>query len=123
MAQELREQVETICRAAREASWTLASLPTATKDAWLLRTAERLEAARPTILEANERDIEESKAKGLAAPMVRRLSLEDGKWENMVDGLRQVAALRDPVGEIMSGWVRPNGLRIEKVRVPLGVIL
>ena len=119
---ELQEQVESICRSAQAASRTLASLPSSVKNAWLHRTAECLEAAKAAILEANRRDIKESEAKGIAAPMLRRLSLDGGKWEAMVDGLQQVAALRDPIGEITDSSVRPNGLRVGRMRIPLGVI-
>lgn len=119
---ELREQVEELCRAAQQAARGMARLTTADKDRWLLRAAERLEAAKAPILEANRRDIAEAEAKGVATPMVRRLSLEGGKWETMIDGLRQVAWLPDPVGEITDSVVRPNGLRVGRMRIPLGVI-
>lgn len=119
---ELREQVEEICRAAQQAARGMARLTTDDKDRWLLRAAERLEAAKAPILEANRRDITEAEAKGVATPMVRRLSLEGGKWETMIDGLRQVARLPDPVGEITDSVVRPNGLRVGRMRIPLGVI-
>ncbi len=119
---ELEREVEAICQRAQAAGRIVAALPTSTKDAWLKRAAERLEPAREAILEANRRDIAEAEAMGLEAPMVRRLSLGDGKWESMIDGLRQVASLPDPVGEISDMKVRPNGLRVGRMRIPLGVI-
>ncbi|MCP5057093.1 MAG: glutamate-5-semialdehyde dehydrogenase [bacterium] len=119
---ELEEQIETLCRQAQAASRVLAALPSSTKDGWLLSAAEHLEASRETIILANRRDIAEAEDKGVAAPMVRRLSLEGGKWEDMIDGLRQVARLQDPVGEISEMSVRPNGLRVGRMRIPLGVI-
>ncbi|MBW2240857.1 MAG: glutamate-5-semialdehyde dehydrogenase [Deltaproteobacteria bacterium] len=119
---ELEQQIETLCRQAQSASRVLAALPSKTKDSWLLSAAERLEANRETILVANRRDIAEAEQKGIATPMVRRLSLEGGKWEDMIDGLRQVARLQDPVGEISEMNVRPNGLRVGRMRIPLGVI-
>ncbi len=118
----LEQQIETLARSAREASRVVAALDTATKDRWLLRAAERLEAARERILAANREDMQEAEAKGVAAPMVRRLALEGGKWEDMIDGLRQVATLPDPVGAIEDMKVRPNGLRVGRMRIPLGVI-
>jgi glutamate-5-semialdehyde dehydrogenase len=118
----LEAQIRDLARRAREASLSLADLGTAAKNAWLLRSAERLEAAKPQILAENRRDMEEAEAKGVVAPMVRRLALEGDKWESMVDGLRSVAALPDPVGEILAIRRRPNGLRVGRMRIPLGVI-
>ncbi len=119
---DLQQRVEALCRGALEASRDLARRNTQEKNAWLLRAAERLEAAKPSILAENQRDMEAASEKGLSAPMVRRLALAGGKWEDMVDGLRQVAALPDPVGEITDSTVRPNGLRVGRMRIPLGVI-
>ena len=119
---ELEEQVRSLCQNAQVASRVLTSLSTRDKNAWLLGSAEKLEARKSEILEANRRDILAAEEKGLAAPMVRRLSLEGGKWDAMVDGLRQVAALPDPVGEYSDSIVRPNGLRVSRMRIPLGVI-
>jgi len=119
---DLRESIEALARDAREASRSVANLDTRTKDAWLLRSAERLEAARERILEANRADIRDAEARGVAAPLVRRLELGGDKWASMVDGLRQVAALPDPVGTISELRVRPNGLRVGRMRIPLGVI-
>ncbi len=119
---DLGTHVEEICRAAQRGARVLASLGTREKNAWLLRSAERLEAAKDEILAANRKDIELATEKGLAAPMVRRLDLSGGKWEDMIDGLQQVAALPDPVGEITDSSLRPNGLRVGRMRIPLGVI-
>ena len=118
----LERQIEQLARDTREASRVVASLSTAQKNAWLQRAAERLLAAKDAILEANQRDIGEATEKGVAMPLVRRLELAGGKWESMVDGLRQVAALPDPVGEITEMRVRPSGLRVGRMRIPLGVI-
>ncbi len=81
-----------------------------------------LESNADAILEANARDVAEAEANGMDPGLVDRLRLDVGRIGGMASGLRQVAALRDPVGEITEGWVRPNGLKIEKTRVPLGVI-
>jgi glutamate-5-semialdehyde dehydrogenase len=119
---DLLETIEALARDARDASRRLASASTRTKDAWLLRSAERLEAARERILAANRADVRDAEARGVAAPLVRRLELGGDKWAAMVDGLRQVAALPDPVGRIEELRVRPNGLRVGRMRIPLGVI-
>ncbi len=118
----LEQQIHELARATRDASRIVAAMSSDQKNAWLLRAAERLEAAKDAILVANERDIAGAQEKGLAAPMVRRLKLAGGKWETMIDGLRQVAALPDPVGEVSEMRVRPNGLRVGRQRIPLGVI-
>jgi glutamate-5-semialdehyde dehydrogenase len=119
---DLREQIETLAREAREASHQVASLDTSRKNAWLLRAAERLEAARDRILVENRKDMQAAEERGVAAPLVRRLDLAGDKWASMVDGLRQVAALPDPVGSVEEIRVRPNGLRVGRRRIPLGVI-
>jgi glutamate-5-semialdehyde dehydrogenase len=119
---DLRERIEALARDARTASRRVADLDTRTKDAWLLRSAERLEAAKEKILEANRADMRAAEARGVEAPLVRRLDLAGEKWAAMVDGLRQVAALPDPVGTITETRVRPNGLRVGRMRIPLGVV-
>jgi glutamate-5-semialdehyde dehydrogenase len=119
---DLRDRIDALARDARTASRRVADLDTRTKDAWLLRAAERLEGARPRILEANRADLREAEARGVEAPLVRRLELAGDKWSAMVDGLRQVAALPDPVGTLTETRVRPNGLRVGRMRIPLGVI-
>jgi glutamate-5-semialdehyde dehydrogenase len=118
---DLSRDIERLARRARDASRRTGELSSRAKDAWLLRAAERLEAARPEILEANRADLREARAKGLAEPMVGRLDLA-GKWDDMLAGLRDVAALPDPVGAISTMHVRPNGLRVGRMRIPLGVI-
>src|SRR5258705_13877871 len=119
---DLRERIEALARNARTASRGVADLETRRKDAWLLRSAERLEAARERILEANRTDLREAEAHGVEAPLRRRLDLGGDKWSSMIDGLRQVAALPDPVGTLTETRVRPNGLRVGRMRIPLGVI-
>lgn len=118
----LEAQVRDLAKRAREASFRVAELSGREKNAWLLRSAERLAAARERILAANHEDMADAEARGVAAPMVRRLALEGEKWDAMVDGLRQVAALPDPLGEIVQARVLPNGLRVGRMRIPLGVI-
>ena len=107
---------------ARIAARELAKASSATKADALKAAAEALEKSAPAILEANERDVERAVAAGADATMVDRLRLDLGRISSMADGLRSVAALADPVGELVEGSVRPNGLRVKRVRVPLGVI-
>lgn len=111
-----------LARRAKAATRALAVASTAEKDAALDAAADLLEANADTIIEANDEDVVAAEAGGMDAGLVDRLRLDAGRISAMAGGLRQVAALRDPVGEITEGWVRPNGLRIEKTRVPLGVV-
>jgi glutamate-5-semialdehyde dehydrogenase len=109
-------------RRARVASRRLAAASTAEKDAALLTAADLLVERAPEILAANAVDTERAAAEGLEAGPLDRLRLTDARLDGMADGLRKVAALPDPVGEVLDGWVRPNGLEIQRVRVPLGVV-
>lgn len=118
----LQEQIHDIATRARTASDRLAELGAREKDAWLLRCADRLEAEREEILRENERDLEEARVKGVAEPLLNRLALSEGKWNDMIAGLRDVAKLPDPVGAIEDSRLRPNGLRVGRMRIPLGVI-
>jgi glutamate-5-semialdehyde dehydrogenase len=104
---------------ARGASARLALLPTEEKDALLVRIASALEAHEAEILAANNKDIEHSSLEGA---MRDRLQLTSERIRDMARAVRDVAALADPIGEVLADWTRPNGLRIRKVRVPLGVI-
>jgi len=107
---------------AKAATSALAVASTAEKDNALHGAADLLVARADSIIDANRVDVTRAEANGMAAPLVDRLRLDLGRIESMAGGLRKVASLRDPVGEITEDWVRPNGLRIEKVRVPLGVV-
>ena len=104
------------------ASRTLATASTAAKDAALHAGADLLEARAGQILEANADDVARSVAGGTAAAVVDRLRLTGARIASMAAGLRQVAALADPVGHTVDGWIRPNGIEIRQVRVPLGVV-
>ena len=119
---DLQKQIEAIAIRAKAASNRCAELSSEQKDTWILRAAERLEAARPAILEANARDVREAGEKGVATPLLNRLELSDARWQNMIAGLRDVAKLPDPVGRVEQTNVRPNGLRVGRMRIPLGVI-
>src|SRR5215213_4262040 len=109
-------------RRAKAASAALASASTADKDAALLAAADLLEERAGDVLAANQRDVEAAEAAGLEAGPLDRLRLTDARIAGMADGLRAVAALPDPIGEVLDGWRRPNGLKIERRRVPLGVV-
>ena len=119
---DIREYVSGVVEGACEAATSLAQASTAVKDEALLEMALRLTDSADDLKRANAEDVAEAVDAGLSAAMVKRLTLTDERIEGMAQGLREVAALRDPVGEVISGWVRPNGLRIEKTRVPIGVI-
>src|ERR1700676_4382688 len=107
---------------AKAASRVLAAASTAQKDAALRVAADLLEARTDDLLSANAGDTARAEAAGTTAVVVDRLRLTAARIAGMAGGLRQVAALADPVGEVVDGWVRPNGLRIRRVRVPLGVV-
>jgi glutamate-5-semialdehyde dehydrogenase len=119
---DLEAEIRRLAAAARKASEKLGELTTERKNAWLLRTAERLESARTRILEANARDVAAAAEKGVAEPLRNRLGISEGKWQDMIQGLRDVVALPDPVGRISNHSVRPNGLRVGQMSIPLGVI-
>ncbi|MFD1333597.1 glutamate-5-semialdehyde dehydrogenase [Methylopila musalis] len=109
-------------RRARAASRALALAPRAAKDAALLSAAARIRATTRQILVANEADLAGARQAGVAASYLDRLTLTAERLEGVAEGLETVAGLPDPVGEVIADWTRPNGLRIERVRTPLGVI-
>ncbi len=117
-----REEVLSKARAAKNVAPVLATLPTADKDKVLHAAAEELVARTEEILAANQRDIEEGKAAGLSGSLIDRLALDADRIEGIADGLRQVASLQDPVGEVLRGRVMYNGIQMKQVRVPLGVM-
>lgn len=116
------ELVQAKAQAAKQAAAKLAVTSTAVKNAALLAMATALEAQQAEILAANERDMTVAAAKGMKSSMLDRLKLTAERISGMADGLRQVAGLADPVGNVIDGKTLPNGLHITKIRVPLGVI-
>ena len=116
------ELVKDKAQAAKQAAAKLAVTSTAVKNAALLAMAAALEAQQSEILAANERDMTAAAAKGMKSSMLDRLKLTAERISGMADGLRQVAGLADPVGNVIDGKTLPNGLHITKIRVPLGVI-
>jgi glutamate-5-semialdehyde dehydrogenase len=114
--------VTDICLAARAASRSLAGMSSALKDAALLRVADALEERTPEILEANARDLEAGRESGLSDALMDRLALDPARIASIAGAVRAIAALPDPVGEVIDGHRLPNGLDVRKVRVPLGVV-
>ncbi|MGI9577861.1 MAG: glutamate-5-semialdehyde dehydrogenase [Microthrixaceae bacterium] len=110
-----------LAKRAKSASRALATASTDAKNTALLTAADLLEARSGELVEANAADVASAEDHGIAAGLVDRLRLTTDRVAAMAGGLRQVATLPDPVGEVLDGWVRPNGLKIEQVRVPLGV--
>ncbi len=110
------------CAAAKRASRSLAALGSDVKDAALHAIADALIASTDTILEANARDLEDGERSGLSDALLDRLALDERRIAEMAGGVRKIASLADPVGEVIDGSRLPNGLELRRVRVPLGVI-
>jgi glutamate-5-semialdehyde dehydrogenase len=114
--------VSDVCLAARDAAQVLAALDTDTKNAALHAIADALVAQTDAIVDANARDMEAGRANGLDAALLDRLALDPGRIAQMAGGTRAIAALPDPVGEVVEGRRLPNGLDVRKLRVPFGVV-
>ena len=119
---DLRQEVREMARQAKEASHPLAQLPTGTKNKALLEMAHALEQSREWLMEENQRDLAAGKRAHLSSAMMDRLQLTPSVIRGMADGLREVAHLPDPVGEVVKIWKRPNGLIVGRMRIPIGVI-
>ena len=116
------ELIGGIAENSRKASRTLASAPSSKKNDFLLRFAELLVGETDSLLRENAKDVSDAEEKGLSAALVDRLRLNPSRISALADGLREVAELPDPVGKISAKWDRPNGISVEKKRIPLGVI-
>jgi glutamate-5-semialdehyde dehydrogenase len=114
--------VEEQAQKARTAALALSSATRATKDAALLSMADALGKAETAILEANERDVSRAEANGTSAALIDRLRLTPDRIAGMVEGLRELATLPDPVGDVLRGWSNANGVQVRQVRVPFGVV-
>ena len=114
--------VEQLVKRAKQASYELGRLPTEAKNRALIAMADALEFGQRDILRANARDLKKAEVRGVKGAFLDRLLLNPKRVGEMAEGLREVARLPDPVGEVLKEWTRPNGLRIRKVRVPIGVI-
>ncbi|HVC02009.1 MAG TPA: glutamate-5-semialdehyde dehydrogenase [Steroidobacteraceae bacterium] len=118
----IRELMHALGRAAREAEPVLAFAPTAQKNLALLAAADVLLARRAAILAANDFDRREAERCGMSGALVERLRLDGARVAAIASGLRDIAALADPIGTVLAAWTRPNGMLIERKRVPLGVV-
>ncbi len=118
-----RAYVAEIARRARAAGERTAELPGDVRNGALRLAADRLEGEASGLLDANELDLAAGRNKGLEAPLLERLTLTPERISAMAAGLRDVAALPDPVGEITGMWSRPSGLQVGRMRIPLGAIL
>lgn len=118
----IEETVRKIAQAAKKAAKVVSVLGTNKKNEALERVAQRLLDQAAAIKEENEKDLAYARGKGLSDAMIDRLTVSDGVIESMAKGLRDVIGLPDPVGEVTGMWLRPNGLQVGRVRIPLGVI-
>jgi glutamate-5-semialdehyde dehydrogenase len=121
-AVDVRALMRDIGRAARAASLELAFAPSEAKDRALRAAADAIWADRADLLAANAADMADARRKGISGAMLDRLELTEARIQGMVEGLRAIAGQPDPVGEVIAEWERPSGLRIRRVRTPLGVV-
>jgi glutamate-5-semialdehyde dehydrogenase len=119
---DLAASMDALGRAAVAAARSLSRTPSASKNAALTATAAEIRNQRAAILEANRRDLAEAEQRGLSAAMRDRLALDERRVEAIAKAVEEIVALDDPVGTVIAAWTRPNGLHIERVRVPLGVV-
>ncbi len=120
--EDMRQQLLELGKAARAAATVLAKASTQAKDEALMAAAKTMRKNQGAILHANKTDMEEAQDRELTKAMLDRLLLTEDRIEAMAKGLEDIARLTDPVGDVMTEWDRPNGLRIARIRVPLGVI-
>ncbi len=118
----LHDEIVQIGTDSLAASRELNLLTASKKNSILMAMADELDSSKPKIIEANKKDIEEAHNAGLSDAMIDRLTLNDVRIDGIIKGLREIADLKDPIGERISRWIRPNGLEIAKIRVPIGVI-
>lgn len=118
----LEETIRSMAQAAKQAAKVMCVLDTNAKNEALKRIADKLVKSAEAIKAENEKDLDYGRQQGLSAAMIDRLAVDSGVIESMAKGLHDVAALPDPVGEVTGMWLRPNGLQVGRVRVPLGVI-
>lgn len=119
---DIKQYIEEMGKKAREGARRLAILSTNVKNNALLQMADSLEKEMDRLMAENRKDIARAKEKGLPSAMVDRLTLNEKRIKDMATGLREVASLPDPVGEIIKMWQRPNGMQVGKIRVPIGVV-
>ncbi len=119
----VKDYVDTIVKDAKNASRLMATVSSSAKNAALEQIARNLLSSKATLMSENEKDLKDAEKNGVSPAMIDRLWLTDSRIEAMAEGIREVINLTDPVGKIMEDSVRPNGLQIQKVRVPIGVIV
>ncbi|MBO1224961.1 MAG: glutamate-5-semialdehyde dehydrogenase [Candidatus Scalindua sediminis] len=119
----VKDYIDTIVKDAKNASRVMATVSSSAKNAALEQIAHNLLNCKTTLMSENEKDIKAAEKEGLSSAMIDRLRLTDSRIEDMAKGIREVINLADPVGELMEERIRPNGLQIQKVRVPIGVII
>ncbi|MGB2106523.1 MAG: gamma-glutamyl-phosphate reductase, partial [Porticoccaceae bacterium] len=119
---DIKTYMQSVGAAARESSRVLARAGSALKNNALLAIADSLDSSRSELLAANALDMENGRLKGLDAALLDRLELNDERISAMIEGLHQVAALKDPVGEVTDLGYRPSGIQLGQMRVPLGVV-
>ncbi len=122
LANSLHEQMAELGRAARAAAVVLARTSAAVKEAALMSAAAELRASSAAIASANAEDVAAAKSRGLSAAMIDRLTLDPKRIEATAAAVEAIAAFDDPIGQVLAEWERPNGLKVQRVRVPLGVI-
>jgi len=119
---KIRELMHELGRKAKDTARVLALAPDKVKNAALAFAATELRTRRPAIIAANERDLAAARARGISAPLLDRLMLDETRVDAMARALNDIIALPDPIGVVTAQWERPNGLHIQRVAVPLGVI-
>ncbi len=119
---DIQTMMQELGRNAKAAAAQLATASSESKEAALLFAADQIWATRADIIEANAKDLDYGRDKGLSDAMMDRLTLDEARIQGMVDGLRAIAAQTDPIGDVIEEWDQPSGLNIQKVRTPLGVI-
>jgi glutamate-5-semialdehyde dehydrogenase len=122
MKMDFRQEVREMAKKAKESSYQLARLSTDKKNKALCEMADDLERSQNLLIEENQRDLAAGEKAHLSSAMMDRLRLTPAVIQGMADGLREVARLRDPVGEVVGMWRRPNGLMVGRMRIPIGVI-
>ena len=115
-------EVKKVCKAAKEASYAMMKVLTEQKNEALSNIAEAFDRERAAIIEANKADVDSAVKKGITKAFIDRLTLNDSRIDSMIGSVNDVIALPDPVGQVTSKIIRPNGLEISKVRMPIGVV-
>jgi glutamate-5-semialdehyde dehydrogenase len=118
----IKTEIIKIAKEAKKASYKVAKASTEEKNKALIKMAEGLIKEKDALIKINKKDVENAKKKGLSSALIDRLTLDEKRLEKIASDIRDIIKLEDPVGSIIKTWKRPNGLKISKVRVPIGVI-